>query len=857
MTGGKITRRQALKELLALATGAAALAACSVTAAPDAGSESVTVTFGEAENLPDPSQIERLVMESFNTVSIYDRTGKHLLMVVSDPRGDRTYVRLEQIPLYLRQATIALEDKSFYENSGIDLSGFARAYLSNLRGESIQGGSTITMQLVKNILLPPEERYQMTYERKMKEASLAMELTRLYPGKEGKDRILEWYLNSNFYGNHAYGVEAAAQLYFGKHVWELTLAEAATLVAIPQSPALNPIDNAEAAKRRQGIVLDAMVRQGYLSEEEAGATKAGQLVIRSSAERYQMRAPHFALYVRDLLQHQFGDSMHALGLRAYTTLDMGIQEMAERVAAEKIAEYGVANDCGNAAVVVIRPATGEILAMVGSVDYNNEEIAGQVNMALAPRQPGSSFKPYVYLAAFEQGYTAATMVLDIPTAFDNPPFDPYTPMNIDMKFHGAVRLRQALACSYNVAAVKLLQMLGIPKAVEMARRLGITTITNESYGLSLALGAEEIRLLDHVFAYGTLANGGIMAGRVLPEHERLPGFAELGPVAILLVEDGKGNILQQYTQPELRQVVQPQHVYILTNILSDEEARKPAFGASAANLVLADRPVATKTGSTNERTDGWTMGYTPQYAVGVWIGNADRHSMKQILGSTGAGPIYHAIMEQLHQGQPVVAFPRPEKIVEAEVCDLSGQLPNDYCPRRVKEVFVEGSEPKDRCTMHQLVRINRQTGQLATADTPADQIEERVFTVYPAEAAAWAQENSTPQPPTGVGEVPEGVLGAIRISYPGAGAVLSGIVSITGTALSGNLWYHKVEFSQDGVNWTTCEADYMKTAQVDGGILATWDTTTVANGSYLLRAMVVDNTGNYVSTDPIAVTVAN
>ncbi|MHB0875724.1 MAG: PBP1A family penicillin-binding protein [Anaerolineae bacterium] len=809
-----------------------------------------------AKDLPDAGEIER-VQEGFKTVRIYDRTGQHLLYEVADPGGDRTYVSIDQIPLQLRQATIAMEDKNFYSNSGIDLAGIARAFLSNLRGEQVQGGSTLTVQLVKNVLIPAEERYEISYARKIKEAILALEISRRYPGREGKDRILEWYLNSSFFGNHAYGVEAAAQVYFGKHVQELDLAECAMLVHIVQYPAMNPINNPDLAKRRQEIVLETMARQGYITNEEAYAAKQEELVIQSTTQRYELQAPHFAIYVRDLLEEQYGDSMYRMGLRVYTTLDWDIQNLAQEVATSRIAEIGPDHDATNAAVVVLRPTTGEILAMVGSVDYNNEEIDGEVNMALAPRQPGSSFKPYTYLAAFEQGYTAATMLMDIPTTFPNPPNEPYAPMNIDQKYHGAIRLRRALACSYNIPAVKLIDLIGVRTAVSMARRLGITTLNNDYYGLSVTLGAAEVRLLDAAFAYSVFANGGVMAGQPVPDWETSPGTRELEPVAILLIEDSQGNILHQYDHPETRQIVDPRTAYILQSILSDPAARAPAYGASGANLVLPDRPLAAKTGSTNENTDAWVMGFTPQYTVGVWIGNADRARMRNLLGSTGAGPIFHDIMLKLHEGQPVVPFNRPPGIVEARICNLSGQLATENCPDTVTEVFVEGTQPTVYCTMHQVFRINRETGRLATVYTPPELVEDKVFEIYPPEAADWVRENQIPQPPTEYDPLPEDVSGSSEaaIFSPAAYQYVKGIVDIVGNAHCNNFAVYRLKYGQ-GLNpsaWMTIGGDNGN--QVDHGLLAQWDTTGLS-GLYTIQLSVVDN-GQVERTANVQVTVDN
>ncbi len=796
------------------------------------------------QDLPDPSEIERAAQQ-FQPVRLYDRTGTELLWEFSHPMGSRIYVPLERIPTYLQHAVIALEDRDFYVHPGVDPKAVVRAALANLRGEGVQGASTIAMQLAKNLLLSPDERYELSMDRKLKEAMLALELTRRYP----REKILEWYLNTNFYGCRSYGVEAAARTYFGKHVWELSLAEAAMIAPIPQNPSINPFSDFVAAKRRQEMALDVMAELGCISAAEAAAAKAEPLSLAKEPAAPVMRAPHFALYVKQLLEERYGELLYMLGLRVRTSLSLPVQELAERVAKEKVAEYEARYDAHNAAVVVIAPESGEILAMVGSVDYNDERISGQVNMALAPRQTGSSFKPYVYLAALESGYTAATMLLDIPASFPNPYGKPYAPKNIDGRFHGAMRMRRALACSYNVPAVRMLSMLGVEKARNMAVRLGIALPEGE-YGLSFALGTAPISLLEHTFAYAALASGGRLIGQQWGREQRPR------PAAILAIADAAGNQLYEYV-PRSQQVVLPEYAYILTSILSDATARLPAFGASAANLVLPDRPVAAKTGSTDGYSDAWTMGYTPQFAVGVWVGNTDRRPMKGLLGSTGAGPIFHEIMLRLHEGQPVREFPRPPRLVELEICDVSGLLPGQHCPR-AKELFFPGTEPTETCRMHVLLRVNKETGEPATADTPADKVVEQLFEIYPPEGAQWAQENGIAQPPAWALAATTDPMGkAVSLLSPQPGQVLSGVVTIVGTATATQLWYHKVEYSADGANWTTTEADYMKTERVFGGALATWDTRTVPNGRYYLRAVVVDITGNYLETAPITVTVQN
>lgn len=772
----------------------------------------------------DVSEAHRIAEaeRGYKTLRLYDRTGEHLLAEVPSPLGDSTYVTLDQIPEYLREMVIVLEDRTFYTNTGVDWSAVGRAYLYNLEGERVQGGSTITMQLVKNVILPPEERYQITYERKMKEASLAMEITSLYPGREGKDQILEWYLNTSFYGRVYYGVEAAARAYFGKSVSDISLAEAALLAPVPQNPSQNPLDDYDAAKARQQIVLSSLVTTGYLTPEEAEAAWQEPLTIAPAASGAPpVVAPHFVLFVQDLLRQDFGEDMWRLGMRVRTTLDLEVQALAEGVVTEKIAEYGIPNDAENGAAVVIGAERGEVLAMVGSVDYYNESIQGQVNLALAPRQTGSSFKPYTYLAAFEQGYTATTTILDAPVTYKDELGRNYSPVNIDGGYHGVVSLRRALACSYNVPAVKLLDMIGIEKALDMARRLGVTTLPEGAhYGLSLTLGAKEIPLLDHTFGYSVMANRGFMVGRPIPEPRRSSSPRAIEPAAILEITDYRGRSVYEY-RPKVESVVDPGHVYVLTHILSDPEARRPAFGASAQYLVLPDRPVATKTGSTDLNWEAWCMGYTPQYVVGTWIGNADRRPMKRLLGSTGAGPIYHGIMTALHEGKPVVEFRRPSNVVDREICTVTGLLPAAHCGTRATEVFVLGTEPQKVCT--------------------------------PEDHGAAGEAPPAPPEPIDPSTLPKEVV----LRFPEPGATLSGVVSILGVATAPDLWYHKVEYAREPGNWITTELDYMKTNQVLDGVLATWDTTVMENGPYQLRAMVVDVTGNYIETPAVPVTVAN
>jgi 1A family penicillin-binding protein len=676
---------------------------------------------------------------------IYDRYGRLLFEMPPPHAGRHSPVPLDEIPLALRQALVATEDATFYQNPGVDVWAIARAVWINLRGgEVLSGGSTLTQQLARNLLLSPEERYERTLTRKLREAILAWRMARHY----SKDEILVLYLNEIYFGNMAYGVEAAAQAYFGKHVRDLDLAECAMLAGLPQAPAYyNPLENLEAAKERQGVVLDLMVKQGYISQEEAGLARREKLYFASAP--FDIHAPHFVMYVRGLLEQELGlERLESGGLEVYTTLDLDLNEMARDVIRRRLAGLaecrgvnglasGPANcppgghNVRNAALVALNPQTGEILAMVGSPDYFSARIDGAVNGTTALRQPGSSIKPLTYAAAFAQGnLTPATMMLDVRTAFVTKEGASYVPLNYDLQFRGPVRLREALASSYNLIAVKVLDTIGVEAMTGLARRLGITTFDDpDRLGLALTLGGGEVRLLEQTAAFGALANGG----------------RPVQPVAILRVEDAEGRVLLSTPPQPEEQVLDERVAYLVTHILSDDVARIPSFGEGSA--LQLSRPAAVKTGTTTDFRDNWTVGYTPDLVAGVWAGNADNEPMRDVSGVTGAAPIWHDFMEAALRGLPVREFPRPEGLVEVEVCSLSGLLAGPDCPHRVQELFLAGTEPTETCDLHERIAIDRATGLRATADTPPERVVQRVYTMLPAEAADWARENGLPQPP--------------------------------------------------------------------------------------------------------------
>ncbi len=811
------------------------------------------------KDLPDAEEIQ-VVEEGFGTIRFYDRTGKTLIYEMVNPLGDRIWLNSDEIPDAVKWATISIEDRDFYTNPGINVRGLGRAFVNELRGRSTQGGSSLTQQLVKNILIDPEERYEKSYSRKIKEVILALEITR----KFSKDQILEWYLNLNNYGNFAYGIESAARVYFGKSVHELNIAEVAMLAPIPQYPGLNPIDNWNWAKKRQELALDGLAFTGFLTQEQADAAKAQEIKIKEKGitERFSVIAPHFALYAANQLEDLVGSEAVARGgLTVYTTIDLELQAVAEEAARKRVRELTEQHlDVDNAAVISLRPRTGEILVMVGSIDYWNKEIDGKVNVALAERQPGSSFKPFTYLTAFSQGYTPATMVLDVRTC-PNPNDPAWCPENYpdsqgNRPYHGPQRLRNALARSFNIPAVRVMKMAGVGNVIKTAHMMGITTLRKDLdfYGLALTLGGGEVKLIDMAYAFSVLANQGTMYGIPIPEDRLEMGYRELDPTAILRVQDRDNQIVWEYDQPESREIVDPKLAYLMWDIMSDNVARSWVFGVDN-KLVLPDRPVAAKTGTTDGWHDCWTVGFTPQIATAVWMGNTDNKPMKKVPGSYGAAYVWNDVMKAAHQGLPVETIERPDGIVEKHVCAISGLLPSPDCPYVVKEIFIQGTEPVARCNIHKAYEINKETGKLATPNTPPELIERKVFMILPPEAEDWVREAKIPQPPTEYDDTINARENEdVAIVTPAMFGYASQLVEITGNARN-NVRFWKLDYGP-GIapqEWIQIGGDHPY--EVNGALMEYWDVAEL-NGLYTLRLTVIGHDDS-VRQDIIQVTVDN
>jgi penicillin-binding protein 1C len=607
--------------------------------------------------------------KSFETTRIFDRNGQLLWEIFGE--GKRTKVSLDKIPEDFIQAVVATEDDTFYENTGLDAPSLVAALIANFRDPESRprGGSTITQQLVRHLAFDYDERTSVSYNRKTKEIILAWIMNRKY----GKGEIMEMYLNEIYFGNLAYGIEAAAQSYFDKSAADLSLAESSLLAGLPQSPVdLDPLQNLEGSKERQWLVLNLMVSEGFISRveaEEAYLTKLG-----FAPQEVSLQAPHFSVYVRQLLEEQFGpDEVANGGLRVTTSLDMNYQRLAEMLARQHVTEIGVEHNMTNASLVALKPGTGEILAMLGSLDFQDEDIDGNVNIVLSPQQPGSAIKPLTYAAALspvegeESKWTAADILWDVPVEYEQYDGSSYEPVNYDGRFHGPVRLRDALANSYNVPAVLLLQEIGVPRLIELARSMGISSWEDDPgrYGLSLTLGGGELTPLELTSAYATFANGGY----------------HVPPAAILKVEDSRGQTLFEYAPPAPEQAIDSRVAYLINDILDDDAARLPAMGRN--NPLDLPFPAAAKTGTTNDFRDNWTVGYTPGLVVGVWTGNADNSEMIDISGLSGAAPLWSDYMQAIYSdydllealgdngAQPPTEFVPPSGIERREICELA------------------------------------------------------------------------------------------------------------------------------------------------------------------------------------------
>ncbi|MEK7597600.1 MAG: transglycosylase domain-containing protein [Patescibacteria group bacterium] len=659
-----------------------------------------------AKDLPSPSKLSQ--QTGYSTV-FYDREGKVLYDMYKDK--NRVPVIFEEIPQILKEATIAIEDKNFYKHGGFSQTGMIRAFLNMFLGRGLQGGSTITQQLIKNVLLTNRQ----TITRKVQEMILAFEVERRYK----KDEILLMYLNEAPYGGTYWGVGTAAKAYFEKSAKDLNLVESAILAGLPQSPSLySPfIGKNEAWKTRTKSVLRRMREDKYITKDQENAALKKVEITKFKAPKILIEAPHFVFYVKDQIENEYGSKIIDQGVKIKTTLSLEVQQTVEKIVKEEIAKLKDFN-ATNAAVVVLDSKTGEVLAMVGSYDFNDEKF-GKFNTALGLRQPGSALKPFTYGLAFEKGYTPSTIFMDVKTTFPDQGTEDYVPVNYDGKFRGPVQLRFALGNSINIPAVKTLAVLGVRDFLTKLNDLGMPTFAPNSenlkrFGLSLTLGGGETSLLNLTSAYSVLATGGL-------KHD-ISSIAD--------ITDFKGKNIFKKVRTQEKRVFSPEISFLLSHILSDNNARVEEFGPNSY-LNVPGKTVAAKTGTTDDKRDNWTVGYTKSITVGVWVGNNDNSKMnpKIASGATGASPIWYRIMRELLKKYDDGIIDKPEKVKALLIDSFLGGLPKDGYPTR-SEYFIEGSEPKDTSPWYKKLKISKSNGKLANeVEVKSGNYEEKDFIV--------------------------------------------------------------------------------------------------------------------------------
>ncbi len=682
----------------------------------------IFVYFFIFKDLPNPTSLNNYKVVPLAT-HILDRKGRSLYEIYHDQK--RTPVKLSTLPKYVYQASIAIEDKDFYRHGGISIvGGIIRAVKDIIVTQSLQGGSTLTQQLVKSALLTPER----TIQRKLREVVLAIWTEKLYT----KDQILELYLNQVPYGGSAYGIEEAAKNIYDKSASKLTIDEAALLAGLPQAPSLySPYANPELAKGRRNSVLKSMREQNYITEKEFQTAIAKPVKVK--APETTIKAPHFVFYVKSELEKQYGiETVEKGGLTVKTTLDLDIQEEAEKILRDELEEVKQLN-VGNGAVLVTRPPTGEILSMVGSVDYFATG-SGAFNVATALRQPGSSIKPINYAIGIDRKLvTAASMFLDVRTCFPSPE-KPYCPVNYDGSFHGAVPLRLALGNSYNIPAVKMLALNGVENFIASASAFTITSFKNpEKYGLSLTLGGGEVRMTEMAQAFSAFANLG--KPRTLN--------------SVLKVTDRNGKILYEFKDPNYKpdvrvplrdpqllsipgkRVISQETAFIISHILLDNFARSQAFGSTSL-LNIPGQTVSVKTGTTDDKKDNWTIGYTPNFLTAVWVGNNDNTPMNPYLtsGVTGAAPIWNGIMKYVLEKQTALAPRKPINVVGKQVCWSTGAAtdkPGEASCQTRFEYLIRGTEPVALTTKREQVWVTKDSDKMAREGDPNTELKEKTI----------------------------------------------------------------------------------------------------------------------------------
>jgi len=795
-----------------------------------------------------PKSTELLSKNPLPSTKIYDRTEQILL---NDVNTDfkRIKIKLSDLPEYVKWSTIVAEDKQFYSHHGINLRGFFRALMVDILsgGSKSQGGSSISQQFIKNALLTPEK----TITRKIKEAILTWQLERKFT----KDQILEMYFNEIPYGGTAYGIEAAAEKYFNKQAKDLNLTEAAVLAAIPQAPSYySPFGvHKDKLLGRKDWILNSLAEEGYISHDEAETAK--KQVLNFTPISSSIIAPHFVFYIRDLIAEKYGEKILTEGgLKIITTLDMNQQKNAEEAIKNQLEKNTTKYNAKNAALVALNPKTGEITAMVGSANYFDEKNDGAVNVALSPRQPGSSFKPLVYAAAFEKGYSPQTILFDVLTTFKVQPED-YTPHNYSDHYFGPVSIKKALAGSLNVPAVKTMYLIGVENVLNIAEKIGYTTFTDRSrFGLSIVLGGGEVKLLEHTAAYATYANEGIY-------HK---------PFAVLKIEDKDGKILEE-NKPEnnpSKKIFEPQIVRELTNILSDNNERAYVFGAKNY-LTLDDRPIAAKTGTTNDYKDAWTLGFTPSLVAGVWVGNTNGEVMKGAAdGSNVAAPIWNAFMKKTLTNTPVEQFIQPDPIVLPDKPMLNGEFYHTISVRLDKNTGLPaGQNMSDAQTeiktfkeVHNILHYVNKNNPFGPAPEKPWEMDEN-YNNWELAVEKWASENSYATkinlPPGWENSVVENIPGNSKEQLKFVKPIMSEQIYEESfpypvqVQIANHLNFKKIDFYLK--NSATGATEFIGYQNVSGqNVVLTW-TNTPPIGNYLIYFIATDKNNNTIKSEEIKI----
>ncbi len=859
----------------------------------------LVLSIGYAElqhGLPAVEELLTIFETDANTsptpTRFYDRTGEIVFQEWLHPlAADRLWLSVgaatsSDVTETIVAATIAAQDPGFWSNPGFEISGI----LQVLNGEGAEGGIddhklTITQQLVQTVLQPIEDRSLSPAIRYLRSAILASRVHEAF----SKEQILEWYLNSANYGNLAYGIDAAARVYFGLTASELSVAQAAMLAPIVQAPELNPMDAYDEARERQINTLQDMLRLGYLDELEVNAALDEPLNLRSPAEVQDgLRTSGFMAYAWDQMLAIMGPQFaHRPGMQVRTTLDLDLQIQADCALRTHLArlqgdsspqvqsaldgseceaglglpplrpsDVGLDHHVSDIASVILDPFRGEILSLVDTQAMLSP-LSAPVLGSSVDRDSGSAFYPFIYLSAFSRGFAPGTMIMDLPLELDASVGEPAAQYPYDWAdFHGPVRMRTALVGAYRDAALRTIEMAGEGNVLRTGQQLGIINMNDpEAYDPdSLLQGEVKANLLELIYAYAVIANNGSMIGVGLSGRDVGAVSHTLNPIAITLIEDASGNEIYA-AEPEVRAVLSPQLAFLMADVLSDEVARWDALGQS--NPLELGRPAGAMIGTTGTATDNWALGFTPTRAVGVWVGNTTGEDMVGVGSLNGAAPLWHALMDYATIDLPTRGWSIPPGISEMEVCDPSGLLPTNYCPNVVREIYIHGTEPTSYDALYQPFRINRDTGKLATLFTPLELVEERVFMVLPQEAEAWAESMGIAQPPQEYDSIyvqptfdPE-----VNITSLEPFSYAKGVLSIEGNARPDDFLYYRLKYGE-GINptrWVQIGEDVDE--PVWDGVLGQWDTSDL-NGLHTLQLVVVRE-GDRVESAAVPVTLDN